>query len=505
MSDAVKCLKKHKTDGDTGHNSNHLIHGTNLLNVYLAKLLTLLLSHGYVPEQMRLSTIIPIVKNNQASLKSSNNHRGIALSSIISKAMDIIILKSQQKELATSNLQFGFTEKTSTTHCTFVVEEVINYYVKNGSSVYVTLLDASKALDRVQKDKLFKILSERKMCAIIMRFLCSMYINQMCRVKWSDSLSSKFNVENGVKQGGVLSPKLFNVYIDVLLERLRTKGTGCYVGNRFMGAFSYADDIILMSPSITALKSLLNVCEEFSADYNINFNASKSKLIVYGDSRKVDVFLQGNKISLSDSEKHVGNLLSNRADLMSQKVHQACNQLYAKVNVIIRQFGACDPFIMFKLFKSYCTSFYGCQLWNFGDLKNVNVAYIAWRKCVRRMLKLPYMTHSDLLYCICEENPINVQFHRRFTRFLMSILSSSNSCIKLAGKLALNGSQSAVCQSINYIASFYNISKYNICLDNVVHKAKESLAAKAGLIRDLILLRETNSELSELIDCSCTE
>ena len=58
-----------------------------------------------------------------------------------------------------------------------------------------------------------------------------------------------------------------------------------------------------------------------------------------------------------------------------------------------------------------------------------------------------------MLLCICEENPFNVQFHRRFTRFLMSILSSSNSCIKLAGKLALNGSQSVVCQSINYIAS----------------------------------------------------
>ena len=110
-------------------------------------------------------------------------------------------------ELATSNLQFGFTEKTSTTHFTFVVEEVINYYVKNGSSIYVTLLYASKAFDRVQYDKLFKILSERKMCAIIMRFLCSMYINQMCPVKWSDSISSKFIVENGVKQGGVLSPK----------------------------------------------------------------------------------------------------------------------------------------------------------------------------------------------------------------------------------------------------------------------------------------------------------
>ena len=74
---------------------------------------------------------------------------------------------------------------------------------------------------------------------------------------------------------------------------------------------------------------------------------------MYGDSSQIDVFLQGHKISLSNSDKHVGNLLSYRADLMSQKVHPARNQLYAKVNVIRRQFGAWDPFIMFKLFKSF--------------------------------------------------------------------------------------------------------------------------------------------------------
>ena len=109
-------------------------------------------THGYVPNQFRLSTIIPIIKNKQSSANVSSNYRGIALSSIVAKWIDIIIIQSHASSLKTSDMQFGFKEKSSTTQCTFVVEEVINYYVTHNSSVYATFLDASKAFDRVKYD-----------------------------------------------------------------------------------------------------------------------------------------------------------------------------------------------------------------------------------------------------------------------------------------------------------------------------------------------------------------
>ena len=62
------------------------------------------------------------------------------------------------------------------------------------------------------------------------------------------TVTDSVNIFNGVKQGGVLSPVLFTVYLDELLLRLRESRMGCHIENVFCGALSYADDIILLAP-----------------------------------------------------------------------------------------------------------------------------------------------------------------------------------------------------------------------------------------------------------------
>ena len=58
---------------------------------------------------------------------------------------------------------------------------------------------------------------------------------------------------NGTRQGSVLSPYFFGVYIDELLQMLRRSGVGCYIGGRFFGAMGYADDLILLAPCRSAM------------------------------------------------------------------------------------------------------------------------------------------------------------------------------------------------------------------------------------------------------------
>ena len=96
VKSAVQFLKANKSDGITGHNSNHLIYGTDLFYSILAELFTSMLHHGYAEPSFRLSVIIPIVKNKKSSLNSSSNYRGIALSSLLAKVMDIIIMKTHK-------------------------------------------------------------------------------------------------------------------------------------------------------------------------------------------------------------------------------------------------------------------------------------------------------------------------------------------------------------------------------------------------------------------------
>merc|ERR1712055_1274891 len=144
--------------------------------------------------------------------------------------------------------------------CAHMALETIEYYKRNGSNVHVMLLDASKAFDRVNYIKLFEKLLSKGMCPLMVRLLLNMYTKQKLQVKWNNHMTQKFGVSNGVRQGGVLSPLLFSVYMDDLLEKLKNNGIGCHIGHKYVGALGYADDIILLFPSVTGLNKMISTC-----------------------------------------------------------------------------------------------------------------------------------------------------------------------------------------------------------------------------------------------------
>ena len=108
-----------------------------------------------------------------------------------------------------------------------------------------------------------------------------MYTNQSCSVKWDNEQSDYFNISNGVKQGGVISPLLFSCYIDNLFTQLQHSGLGCHVGSSYAGAFGYTDDIALLAPSLQCLKQMISICEKYASSHSITFDPNKSKLLCY--------------------------------------------------------------------------------------------------------------------------------------------------------------------------------------------------------------------------------
>ncbi len=214
MHDVIECskqMKQGKHDGHRGHYSDHIIHGSPRLYIYMSLLFDSMIHHGFTPTDMLLSTLVPMPKNRRKSLNNSDNYRAIALSSVMCKLLDKILLVKCQQVFATSDLQYGFKKNHSTNQCTFVVNEVIQYYISNSSNVFLTLLDASKAFDRVQYIKLFRLLMSKNICPVVARFLVVLYTNQTFRVLWCLHISNISNVSNGVKQGGVMSPLLFTL------------------------------------------------------------------------------------------------------------------------------------------------------------------------------------------------------------------------------------------------------------------------------------------------------
>ena len=357
---------------------------------------------------------------------------------------------------------------------------------------------------------------ENDLCPVIARLLAYMYCSQSCRIRWGNNLSSNFDILNGVKQGGVLSPNLFNQYIDVLLKRMMHSGVGCYIGKTFAGSLSYADDVLILSPSIKGMKTLLDICEQFSEQYDILFNASKSKLIVFGESNLIPrVELQGQLIPVVDKENHLGYPIGNRPRMNECIIYDAINDLFLKLNAILCQFPRANPDIQYYLFKVYCTSLYGSQLWNYED-KYADRLNVVWRKCVRRIYKLSPRTHCALLPLICKDQCLITQLNMRFLKFIQSASKSKNKLVSLCSKLIISGSKSKACYSYNYICCKYGLDRFSAmeedvkvikCAISIVQNDEELLVA-VGAIRDFIYMRHYQmadaNHLNDILDILCT-
>ncbi len=193
----------------------------------------------------------------------SDNYRALTLSSMFGKLLDFIILNKEEHHLNTSDLQFSFKKGSSISLCTSMVQETISYYVH----VHGLLIDASKAFDQVNYCKRFHILINRGFNPMYSRLLLNMYTNQKLRFRRNSEFSELFSVTNDLKQGGVISPMLFCVYIDSLLNELANSDLGCHMGGVFAGAFGYADDLKLL-----ALHQMALICETYKQKFDVSFN-----------------------------------------------------------------------------------------------------------------------------------------------------------------------------------------------------------------------------------------
>ena len=161
-----------------------------------------------------------------------------------------------------------------------MVTETIQYYTENGcKGVFLLLLDVSKAFDKVVFHMLFNELSKKNVCTKIIKLLLYMYTNQDCDVQSNGAHSNMFKIFNGVKQGSVISPLLFTLYIASLFLLLKQLGLGCHVGLTYGGAFGYADHIAVVAPSLYCLKKMISICETFANKCSISFNPSKSNFL----------------------------------------------------------------------------------------------------------------------------------------------------------------------------------------------------------------------------------
>ena len=340
IKNAIKCLNNGKNDETYDIFSDNFIHATDRTHEILCLLITVMLKHGTASEALNKSVIIPIPKNKNNSLSESKNYRAISKNSIISKLIDHILINLIGEKMTTSDYQFAYKAGLSTSLCSFLVAETISYYRSKGSNVYMLSLDATKAFDRVQYSKLFKKLIDKEICPLVIRFIMNSYLVSKSLVKWNDTISKPFNLNNGVKQGAVLSAPLFTLYIDDLLYQLNISKKGCHIGQMGANVFGYADDIVILSPSYTALKSLIDICEKYAKEHMIKFNPDKCTLLIFSDpnfnTNDISISISGSKIKNVKKEKHLGHVFQNAENIID--FSSVTRDIKIRTNIIINQF-----------------------------------------------------------------------------------------------------------------------------------------------------------------------
>ena len=342
--------------------------------------------------------------------------------------------------------------------CTLILKEVVTYYRAMKSSVYSCFLDATKAFDRIRFDRLFAELIARRVSMPDLRLLLHLYVNQRVRTTWRESASNYFSVSNGIRQGSIASPILFCVYLNGLLSALKEAGQGCWMGRQYCGVMAYADDLTLLAPSLSALKAMLQRCEQFCHDADVQFNASKSVAVCFGATCARNLGLPslsfcGGRIAWADDVKHLGNYvaynLSEKKEIEMKKA-----DLIGRVNFVLGRYGAFPLPVLIRIFNSQCCHFYGAQAWLLSD-PAVSRFHTLYNRCLRRVCRLPAMTHTRYLPAFSNRPNSLMQIANRSMKLVRSLTSTVNETIDSIAQFILFRSDSilsrnqAHCESIN--------------------------------------------------------
>lgn len=294
-------------------------------------------------------------------------------------------------------------------------------------------LDASKAFDRINHSKLFMKLLQRGVPKIIIRILMYWYSQQTMRVKWGCGLSSPFHVSNGVRQGGLLSPALFNVYMNDLSDQLSLCSTGCLIGNSVINHLMYADDLAIVSPCSAGLQQLLKVCTQYGLVYDIKFNAKKSNVMIVRskeDKKMIfpDFYLCDSPLMVCKEVKYLGHIITD--DLYDDRdMYRQRRKLYAQANLLLRKFSMCSPNVKCSLFKAFCTPMYTAHLWCKYKKSSYQKLTVAYNDTMRLLMQVPRWSSASYLFAYFNVPGCDAVLRNLMYKFMRRLDCSQNGVI----------------------------------------------------------------------------
>ena len=435
MRELIKLLKVGE-----GHDKIHkifLLKMSDKLLQLICNFMNACYSHCFVPESLLYGDINPTIKDTKGNNTVSPNYRRVMQSSFLLKLFEIHVLDILKEKVHFNIRQFGYEQFTSTTDACLVLKETVNKYISNkDSKVYGLFVDLSKAFDKVDHFRLGRIFLERKLPPDLILFLMYYLRNQKARIVWKGQHGDYVQIEHGVRQGGILSPFLFKLYIDDVLNDISNSNIGCKLGILRLNILAYADDLVLLARTEDQLETLYKILDAGMSNLKLSINKSKTKCIIF--HKKIYIPVQqnitlGNDVfEIVNEYKYLGHLLVGTLSDIND-VNFRLTSFYGKFNWVFRNFNNISIDVFYFLFKSFCLPDYGLSLWNLNYLKNKSsfkTFNVAFSNALKKILNVPISTSSHTVAEIFNQLLFNHLTVFIQMRYFKRILNSKNPMIK---------------------------------------------------------------------------
>ena len=324
------------------------------------------------PSVFKKGILIPIYKGKGKDPLKTTSYRGITLTSVIAKTFEILLLDRILPILSDRNIpqltQTAYRRGVSCTDATFTCQETISKFIRDGDSIYSCFYDLASAFDTVEYPVLLTHLKNAGITGKTWRLIKDWYTNVHSYVRLGKATSPSFTVSRGVRQGSVLSPLLFLLVLDPLLQELKNRSCGPTVCGLHLGAFAHADDIRTLSTNISDCQLQINVVKEFATSQGLTLNIDKCEAVISPSTPANMTYIEAGllKIPLTHSARCLGAWWS--PDLscklwLNNSIEKARRAFFARGSGVFH--GKLNPLSSMKIVE-HCVLpclLYGAESW----------------------------------------------------------------------------------------------------------------------------------------------
>lgn len=220
-----------------------------------------------------------------------------------------------------------------------------------------------------------------------------------------------------------------------LIAGLGGAGVGCSIDGVFINNISYADDMVLLSPSIAALRKLLNICQAYAEAHGLRYNANKSELMIFkaGNqtySKVPPVVLGGKQLKVVSSVKYLGHWVTdNLCD--NEDIERERRALSVRCNMLAHRFARCSEQVKVTLFKAYCQTFYTCSLWTNFTQRVYGAMRVQYNNAFRILLGLPRYCSASAMFADAHTDDFYAIIRKRSASLLRRVRGSTNGVLNV--------------------------------------------------------------------------